>query len=120
MSGRDPRAHSARRLLLADPEWVVPEHWCTEVVSAIRGLWLGNKWSEGEAHHATSILARFAIQVCSTQTLIPRMWELRSSMTAYDAGYVATAELHGCALVTADARIARSGAAECPVRVIDA
>ncbi|WP_329187948.1 PIN domain-containing protein [Actinacidiphila glaucinigra] len=50
--------------------------------------------------------------------LLDRVWELRASLCAYDASYVALAEHVGCALVTRDARIERARAARCPVDVI--
>ncbi|WP_211244388.1 type II toxin-antitoxin system VapC family toxin [Actinospica robiniae] len=37
--------------------------------------------------------------------LIRRIWELRSNITAYDAAYVAIAELHRCPLVTTDLKL---------------
>ncbi len=114
----DTRAKTARTVLEADPAWIVPEHWHTEVFSAIHGLWLGKKLDDAHAERATSTLARMVVGSTPTAPLLPRMWELRSSLSAYDAAYVAAAESHACTLVTADARIARSGAARCPVQVI--
>jgi len=38
--------------------------------------------------------------------LIPRIWELRATLTAYDAVYVALAELLGATLLTCDSKIA--------------
>ena len=38
--------------------------------------------------------------------LIPRVWELRATLTAYDAIYVALAELLDAPLLTCDGRIA--------------
>lgn len=38
--------------------------------------------------------------------LLPRVWELRYNLTAYDAVYVALAEALGAPLVTRDARLA--------------
>ncbi len=40
--------------------------------------------------------------------LLPRIWELRSSLTAYDAAYVALAEVLDAALLTCDGKLARS------------
>jgi predicted nucleic acid-binding protein len=38
--------------------------------------------------------------------LLPRTWELRATLTAYDAMYVALAELLDASLLTCDAKIA--------------
>jgi predicted nucleic acid-binding protein len=38
--------------------------------------------------------------------LIPRIWELRTTLTAYDAAYVALAELLDAPLLTCDGKIA--------------
>ena len=38
--------------------------------------------------------------------LVPRMWELRATLTAYDATYVALAELLDAPLLTCDGKIA--------------
>ncbi|MEZ5085321.1 MAG: type II toxin-antitoxin system VapC family toxin [Tessaracoccus sp.] len=114
----DSRVLAARRLLMGDPVWVVPEPWCTEVLSVIRGLWLGRKLDDRRAERAVQALRTMVVDVVPAGLLLPRMWELRSSLTAYDASYVAAAELRSCALVTADARIARSGAARCEIELI--
>ena len=42
-----------------------------------------------------------------------RVWELRQNVTAYDAAYVALAELLAAPLVTLDARLARAPGARC-------
>jgi predicted nucleic acid-binding protein len=47
--------------------------------------------------------------------LLPRVWDMRSSLTAYDAVYVALAEVLEAALLTRDRRLA--GAAGRYVRV---
>lgn len=114
----DPRTTRARELLDADPAWIVPEHWHTELFSAIRGLWLGKKLDDAHAQRAAATLATMVVGTTRTAPLLPRMWELRSNLSAYDAAYVATAEDHDCALITADVRIAKAGVARCPVQII--
>jgi predicted nucleic acid-binding protein len=114
----DPRVVEAHRVLRADTAWMVPEHWHTEVLSTIRGLWLGGKLDQGKADKAVVALTAMTVAVAPTGPYLPRMWELRSNLSTYDAGYVAVAEAHDVTLVTADARIAKAGVARCAVRVI--
>lgn len=114
----DPRVAQAHRILRADTAWAVPEHWRIEVLSTIRGLWSGGKLDQGRADRAVAALAAMTVAVTPTGPLIDRIWQLRSKLPAYDAGYVAVAEAHGITLVTGDARIARAGVARCPVHLV--
>lgn len=112
----EPRAAEAVTVLRADTAWVVPEHWLTEVLSAVRGLARGGKLETERASRAVEWLQRMTAVTVPTESLLPRMWELRDNLSAYDAGYVAVAEAHDLTLVTADARIASAGVARCGAR----
>lgn len=116
---RDPRVLSARRILREDPDWAVPEHWRIEVMSVVRGLSLAGTLSPERAARVVAWLGRVSVLVLPTVPVLLRVWELRANLSAYDAAYVAVAESHDLTLVTADARIARSGAARCQIRVIE-
>lgn len=50
--------------------------------------------------------------------LLDRVWELRDSVSAYAASYVALAEHLGCALMSADGRLGRASGIRCPVTVV--
>jgi predicted nucleic acid-binding protein len=50
--------------------------------------------------------------------LIPRIWELRGTLTAYDAVYVALAEVLDAPLLTCDGRIASAPGHHAAVEVI--
>jgi predicted nucleic acid-binding protein len=117
-TGADPRAVEADRALRADPAWLVPEQWHVEVLSAIRGMLLGGRLDERRAEAAVAALASATVAVTPAAPLLPRMWQVRSNLSAYDAAYVAAAEAHDATLVTADTRIARAGVARCPIRTI--
>lgn len=49
---------------------------------------------------------------------LDRVWELRDNLSAYDASYVALAELLDCNLLTADARLSRAPGIRCPITVV--
>lgn len=60
------------------------------------------------AHEAIEDFHALAIGRHGHRRLVPRIWEIRANLTAYDAAYVALAETLDCPLVTHDARLARS------------
>lgn len=77
-----------------------------EVVQAFRRLAATEVIPESRARAATEILAEMPILRQPVTPLIPRLWQLRRNLTAYDAAYVALAEVLKCPLVTFDAAIA--------------
>ena len=50
--------------------------------------------------------------------LLPRIWELRATLTAYDAAYVALAELLDAPLLTSDSKIASAPGHDAKVNVV--
>ena len=50
--------------------------------------------------------------------LIPRVWQLRATLTAYDAVYVALAEVLDAPLLTCDGRIASASGHSADVEVV--
>jgi predicted nucleic acid-binding protein len=90
------------------------------VISALLGLMRGQKISEREADAALSNYRAFPVERQDVLPLWPRLKSLQANLPAYDAQYVALAEALHVSLITADARIKRSGAARCKVEVFDA
>lgn len=108
---------TSRAELSRDVHWAAPEHVVVETFSAIRGQHLGGKITSQRAIDALDALSVSAVDLLSTQPLLPRMWELRGNASGYDAAYIAAAESHDCSLVTADVRLARIGGLRCEVRL---
>jgi predicted nucleic acid-binding protein len=91
-----------------------------EVTSALLGLNRGRKITEREADAALANYRAFPIERQDVLPLWPQIKRLHLNLSAYDAQYVALAEVLDVPLVTADARIARSGAARCDIEVFGA
>ncbi|MTD58600.1 type II toxin-antitoxin system VapC family toxin [Amycolatopsis pithecellobii] len=114
----DERGHKARGVLSRDPAWAAPEHWKAEVFSVIRGLTLGGKIKESFAARAVDRLPQLGVDHVSLDQLLPRMWQLRDSISGYDAAYVALAEERDLTLTTSDSRLARAATAFCRVELV--
>jgi predicted nucleic acid-binding protein len=96
----------------------VPAIFAAEVTSALRSLLL-----RGELDPIRAAVARD--QVRATRTILypfepfsQRVWELKATVTVYDAWYISLAEWLETDLVTADARLAHASGARCDVRLL--
>ena len=111
--GRLARGH------LADAgELVAPDLVDVETVSVLRRRWLSEDLTARRFSTALDDLEDLALNRFPTLPLMRRAYELRANVTPYDAAYVALAEHLGCALVTADARLAAAPGVECPVEFL--
>jgi predicted nucleic acid-binding protein len=79
-----------------------------EVAQVLRRLVQLKGIKAARAEQALDDLAGFVIERHAHQDLLPRIWQLRNSLTAYDAAYVALAEAVDAPLLTCDAKLARS------------
>lgn len=89
-----------------------------EVVSALRRLVLAGTLNAEDGLNCLEAWSHLAVIRYAAGPLLQRMWELRGGISAYDAMYVALAELLDCALVTADARVSRASGLRCSVTVV--
>ncbi|WP_088959634.1 type II toxin-antitoxin system VapC family toxin [Micromonospora purpureochromogenes] len=115
-----PVGDAARSELTGDPHWAAPAHLLVEVMSVIRGKVLGGKLGLPRAQEAVDTLPSLVIDEIQTPVLLDRMWQLRGNVSAYDAAYVAAAELLACPLVTGDGRLAKASGVRCEIRLIAA
>ena len=109
----------ARRVIAAQILYA-PYVLDAEVISVLLGLMRGQKISEREANAALSNYRAFPVERQDVLPLWPRLKSLHANLSAYDAQYVALPEALHVALITANARIKRSGVARCEIEVFGA
>jgi predicted nucleic acid-binding protein len=95
-----------------------PDLLRVEVMSVIRRHLISGALSRRQGDNALEDLLHLPIVVYPTAPLLPRVWELRSNITAYDACYVALAEALNCVLLTADSRLSKAPGTRCTFDVI--
>ena len=90
----------------------------SELVHALRAQILRGNVSGDVALRAIQRWAKLGIERLPAVGLLPRVWQLRDNLSAYDATYVSLAEALDCALLTADAKLARAPGVRCPLTVV--
>lgn len=85
-----------------------PELFNVEVLNGIRGLCLRGQLDLEDAERALTSLPELPIVRHQHGPLLERAWELRRSVSPYDALYVALAEALDAPLVTCDCRLGRA------------
>ncbi len=109
----DPRRSAVSDRLAAGNTLFAPAHLDAEVVSALRGVTRRNPALAETMPRALKHLAGFPIRRMPLAPMIDRMWQLRDTVTPYDAAYVALAERLDGDLITCDSRLARSNGPLC-------
>jgi predicted nucleic acid-binding protein len=89
-----------------------------EVLSSLRGLTRGGHLSVARAEDLLADFEDLPVRRWPfADALRRRVFQLRDSISAYDAAYVALAEALGCPLVTRDARLARSSGHDAQIEI---
>lgn len=114
--GQAGRAARARLLAAADAS--APDLVDVETVSVLRKRWLAGDLTARRFRSAIDDLLALPLVRVPTGPLMPRAYELRANVTAYDAAYIALAEGLACTLITADARLAKAPGIHCTVEVL--
>jgi len=114
--GGDPfSAPLAHRV--AGQHWHAPHLIDLEVLHALRRLAMHHPSKAELAEAARAEFLALTITRYSHVDLRDRIWELRDSMTACDAAYIALAEALDVPLITTDARLGRAPGSRCAVEV---
>lgn len=105
------------RMDLAGDDLHVPHLFEIEVASVLRRYVLGGSFSPNRARLALDRLSTLKISLYPHTAMLPRIWELRDNVSAYDAAYIALAEMLEATLVTRDAQLARAPGIRAEVEV---
>jgi len=103
-----------------DSEIAMPDLGDVETVAVLRRRWLAGDLTDERFAQGVAVLVALPIERFPVGPFMPRAFELRANVTAYDATYVALAEQLGCSLVTGDGRLALAPGVRCPVEVLSA
>lgn len=115
----DSHADGARaRARLHGEDMAAPALIDFEVASVWRGLARAGTLSDARAEDALEDLRSLPLQRADHLPLLARCWELRHNLSAYDASYVALAELLGTVLVTGDRRLSNATGPRCPIEIL--
>jgi predicted nucleic acid-binding protein len=88
-----------------------------EVMHAVRGLVRRGALSADRGVDACRDYSALRLIRYPHLPLLDRIWQLRDSLSAYDAAFVALAELLDAPLVTCDAKLAAAGGHEARVEL---
>lgn len=104
---RTPAASTVEKRLF-DPRRTLhaPHLLDVEVAQVIRRYAANGEIDSERGRAALADLADFPVHRYPHDFLLPRVWDLRNNLTAYDAVYVALAEALDAPLLTRDQRLA--------------
>ena len=102
-------ARISERVLAEGETLHAPHLLDLEVLQVLRRYTLSGDLTNERAGQALEDLMDLRILRCPHVPFMGRIWELRKNMTAYDAAYIALAEVLPATFVTCDQRVATAG-----------
>lgn len=114
----DDTAGDLARAALVGHTLFAPELLDLEVVSVLRRAHRTGQVDSRRAELALADLMAIPVRRVGHRRLVVRCYQLRDSLSAYDAAYVALAEMLDIGLLTADARLAGSPGLPCQVELL--
>jgi predicted nucleic acid-binding protein len=99
--------------VLAGGSLHAPELARVEATNIVRRLELAKQLTTSEANAAHDDLMQLDLELFSFDPFADRIWELRHTVTSYDAWYVALAEALGLPLATLDGRLSKAKGVTC-------
>ncbi len=116
---RTPAAKAVEDRLFAPRQTLhVPDLLDVEIAQVIRRYAAYGEIDAARGRAALADLADFPLRRYPHNFLLPRIWDLRNSLTAYDAAYVALAEALDTPLLTRDRRLAMAGGHHAQIALI--
>jgi predicted nucleic acid-binding protein len=112
-----PDAEPVRGRLAEDPDQAAPHLVDVEVLGVVRRAHLRGELDGTAARHAIEDLQSWPATRVDHRPLLERAWQLRNSLSAPDALYVALAEALNVALLTLDRRLAGAEGPRCKFEV---
>ena len=94
------------RIFRPEETWHAPHLLDLEVLQVLRRYRRSGELSEERAQDAIGDLADFPLHRYPHDLFLPRIWQLKDNLTAYDACYLALAETLDAPLLTRDRRLA--------------
>jgi predicted nucleic acid-binding protein len=119
LGGASPGERIEARLFGRGEAIFAPHLVDAEIVSVLRRHVLAKQLAEARARAMLRDYLDISLTRLPHTPLLPRVFALRHTMTAYDALYVALAESLGATLVTRDGRLARAAEGVCAVEVFE-
>ncbi len=111
-------AQIERRIFSRSESLHAPHLVDVEVAQVLRRYVRDKAITAERGREALEDLGDLALNRYPHDFLIPRIWELRATLTAYDAAYVALAELLDAPLLTCDGKIASAPGHHANVEVV--
>ncbi len=99
--------------ILMSGSLAAPHLMPVEVANVLRRSASAGDISAAVASLAHDDLVSLRVELFPYSSCASRVWELRSTVTAYDAWYVAVAEILGANLATLDVRLSRASGSRC-------